>query len=213
MYWCIFHSLKVWFNFWNAFYSETARGPPRTTWRTAANHRWSTNDSLRNTGVVSGREMLAAHGWYSIFNIAVWIAVSVPRMWNQGSLFSRILSFSYQNMNSVSSSDKLSFHQLSNSVVQEPEGSSPHSQQPATGPYHEPVESNAPPPPQANLPKIHSDSILPPTPWFSELSLCFGLPTKTLYKFRDSRQTCHRRFGTLSQFLFLFYISIQRDVM
>jgi hypothetical protein len=31
---------------------------------------------------------------------------------------------------------------LTNSVVQEPEGRSPHSQQPATGPYPEPVESN-----------------------------------------------------------------------
>jgi hypothetical protein len=32
-----------------------------------------------------------------------------------------------------------------NSVAQEPEGSSPHSQQPATGPRPEPVESNPPP--------------------------------------------------------------------
>jgi hypothetical protein len=36
---------------------------------------------------------------------------------------------------------------LTNSVAQEPEGSSPHSQQPATGPYPVPVESN--PHPQA----------------------------------------------------------------
>jgi hypothetical protein len=48
------------------------------------------------------------------------------------------------------------FSDLTNSVAQEPEGSSPHSQQPATGPCPEPVESNPPPPPQANLPKIHS---------------------------------------------------------
>jgi hypothetical protein len=34
-------------------------------------------------------------------------------------------------------------------VAQEPEGSSPHSQQPATGPYPEPVESNAHPPSQS----------------------------------------------------------------
>jgi hypothetical protein len=33
-----------------------------------------------------------------------------------------------------------------NSVAQEPEGSSPHSQQPTTGPYPEPVESNPQPP-------------------------------------------------------------------
>jgi hypothetical protein len=32
----------------------------------------------------------------------------------------------------------------SNYVAQEPEGSSPHSQQLATGPYPEPVESNTP---------------------------------------------------------------------
>jgi hypothetical protein len=55
-----------------------------------------------------------------------------------------------------------SFSVLTNSVAPEPEGSSPHSQQPATGP--EPVESNPHPPPQANVPKIHSDPILPSTP-------------------------------------------------
>jgi hypothetical protein len=32
-----------------------------------------------------------------------------------------------------------------NSVAQEPEGSSPHSQQLATGPYPEPVETDPPP--------------------------------------------------------------------
>jgi hypothetical protein len=36
----------------------------------------------------------------------------------------------------------LNFWIKTNSVVQEPEGSSPHSQQPATGPYPKPVESN-----------------------------------------------------------------------
>jgi hypothetical protein len=58
-------------------------------------------------------------------------------------------------------------------MAQEPEGSSPHSQQPATGPYLEPVESS--PHPQANLPKIQSDPILQPTPWSSEWSLSYGL--------------------------------------
>jgi hypothetical protein len=52
--------------------------------------------------------------------------------------------------------------ELTNSMAQEPEGSSLHSQQPATGPCPEPVESN--PHTQANLPKIHSDPIFPPTP-------------------------------------------------
>jgi hypothetical protein len=36
-----------------------------------------------------------------------------------------------------------------NSVAQEPEGSSPYSQQPATGPYPEPDESNPHPPSQS----------------------------------------------------------------
>jgi hypothetical protein len=38
---------------------------------------------------------------------------------------------------------------LTNSVAQEPEGSSPHSQQPATGPCRETVESNPHPPSQS----------------------------------------------------------------
>jgi hypothetical protein len=59
--------------------------------------------------------------------------------------------------------DVFNFYILTNSVAQEPESSSPHSQQPATGPCPETVESN-PHPPQANLPKIHSDPIFPPTP-------------------------------------------------
>jgi hypothetical protein len=40
---------------------------------------------------------------------------------------------------------------LTNSVAQEPEGSSPHSQKVATFPYSEPVESNPPP---ANLHRL-----------------------------------------------------------
>jgi hypothetical protein len=41
------------------------------------------------------------------------------------------------------------FASITNSVAQKPEGSSPHSQQPATGPYPEPVESNPHPPSQS----------------------------------------------------------------
>jgi hypothetical protein len=37
---------------------------------------------------------------------------------------------------------------LTNSVASEPEGSSPHSQQPANGPYPEPGEPTPPPPNQ-----------------------------------------------------------------
>jgi hypothetical protein len=39
-------------------------------------------------------------------------------------------------------------------MEQEPEGSSPHSQQPASGPYPEPVESNPHTPPP-HLPKMN----------------------------------------------------------
>jgi hypothetical protein len=63
-------------------------------------------------------------------------------------------------------------------VAQEPVGSSPHSQEPATGPYPGLAESS--PHPQASLPKIHSDPILPPTPWSSEWSVSFELSHKLL---------------------------------
>jgi hypothetical protein len=66
-------------------------------------------------------------------------------------------------------------------VAQEPEGSSPHSQQPATGPCPEPVDSN--PHPEAKLPKIHSDPIFPPTPWSDEWVLSFGLSHQNLAQF------------------------------
>jgi hypothetical protein len=75
---------------------------------------------------------------------------------------------------------------LTNSVAQEPEGSSPHSQQPATGPCSEPVESN-PPPPQANLRKINSDPIFPPTPWSSQWSLSFGFSHQNLVHLAETR--------------------------
>jgi hypothetical protein len=47
---------------------------------------------------------------------------------------------------------KLKINCITNSVAYEPEGSSPHSQQLATGPYPEPVESNPNSP--DNLPKL-----------------------------------------------------------
>jgi hypothetical protein len=77
----------------------------------------------------------------------------------------------------------------SNSVVQEPEGLSPHSQQPATGSYPEPAESN--PHPQASLSNIHSDPILPSTPWSSERSLSFGLSHRNLAQFSLLSHACH----------------------
>jgi hypothetical protein len=58
------------------------------------------------------------------------------------------------------------FVKLTNSVAPEPDGSSPCSQDPAASPYPEPTEST--PHAQANILKIHSHSILPPTPRSSE---------------------------------------------
>jgi hypothetical protein len=68
---------------------------------------------------------------------------------------------------------------LSNSVALELKGLSPHSQEPATGSYPEPVESTTHP---ANLPKIHSDPIFPSTFRSSEWSL-LGFPTHTPFTF------------------------------
>jgi hypothetical protein len=59
-------------------------------------------------------------------------------------------------------------------VAPEPEGSSPHSQQPANGPYPEPAESTPHPPP-TNLPKVHFDHIIPSTPWSFKCTFSFGL--------------------------------------
>jgi hypothetical protein len=60
-----------------------------------------------------------------------------------------------------------------NSVAPEPEGSSPHSQQPANCPYPEPGESTPHPP--TNLRKVHFDPILTSTPRSSKWSFSFGL--------------------------------------
>jgi hypothetical protein len=74
-------------------------------------------------------------------------------------------------------------------VAQEPEGSSSHSQQTATGPCPEPVESNQHS--QANLPKIHSDTIFPPTPWSSKWSPSLGLSHQNLVHFSLLSHACH----------------------
>jgi hypothetical protein len=62
--------------------------------------------------------------------------------------------------------------------VPEPEGSSPHSQQPAKDPYPEPGEST---PHLPNLPKVNFDPILPSTPWSFKWTFPSCLPTKILY--------------------------------
>jgi hypothetical protein len=83
-----------------------------------------------------------------------------------------------------------SFGNRTNYVAPEPEGSSPHSREPATGPYPEPDESTPPPQP------ISLRSILVPSSYL-RLGLPSGLfssgvPTKTLYTFLSShiRVTC-----------------------
>jgi hypothetical protein len=83
------------------------------------------------------------------------------------------------------------FKQLTNSVAPEPEGSSPHSQQPANGPYPEPGESTQHPPPPTNLPKIHFDPILPSMPWSSKWSLSFGLSHQNPVHVSPLSHACH----------------------
>ena len=59
----------------------------------------------------------------------------------------------------------------------EPEDTFPHSQVPATCPYHEPAR----PSPYSNFLKIHLNIILPSTPGSPKWPLPSGFPTKTLY--------------------------------
>jgi hypothetical protein len=75
------------------------------------------------------------------------------------------------------------FFLTSNSVVPEPEGSSPHSQQPANGPYPEPAESD--------LPKVNFDPILPSTPWSSKRSFSFGLSHQNPVHVSPLSHACH----------------------
>jgi hypothetical protein len=74
---------------------------------------------------------------------------------------------------------------ITNSVVPEPEGSSPHSQQPQPAPILSHLNPFHPP---ANLTKIHSDPISPSTPRSSEWSVSFGLSHQNLigYTFLSS---------------------------
>jgi hypothetical protein len=92
--------------------------------------------------------------------------------------------------NGILSSEELCPMKLTHSVEPEPDGSSPHSQQPATCPYPEPGGSTPHPP--TSLPKVHFDPILPSVSWSFKWSFPSGFPTKTLYTFLPSpmRATC-----------------------
>jgi hypothetical protein len=82
-------------------------------------------------------------------------------------------------------------HVLTNSVAPEPEGSSPHSQQPANYPYPEPGESTPHPPQPISLRSI----LIPSSHLRLGLSsglLPTGFPPKTMYTFLPypMRATC-----------------------
>jgi hypothetical protein len=57
----------------------------------------------------------------------------------------------------------------------EPEGSISYSQEPSTGPYPEPYQSNPHHPIPSYLSKIHFDIVHPPSSWSSQWSLSFWL--------------------------------------
>jgi hypothetical protein len=95
-------------------------------------------------------------------------------------------------------------NETTNSVAPEPEGSSPHSQEPATSPSPEPGESTPYPP--TNLPKFHFDPILPSTPWSLKWSFSFGLshqnpvPPKLLERLSSSTTNdCQRTNAHISR--------------
>jgi hypothetical protein len=70
----------------------------------------------------------------------------------------------------------------------EPEGSSPCSHVPATGPYPEPAESSSP---HRFLSKVHFNVILTPTPRSSQWSLAFGPPNQTPVNTSPLTHACH----------------------
>jgi hypothetical protein len=76
----------------------------------------------------------------------------------------------------------------SSTILSYPVSPEPESQVSATDPYPEPTESTPPP---ANLPKIHSDTILPSTTRSSEWSLSFGLSHHNPIHFSLLSHACH----------------------
>jgi hypothetical protein len=80
---------------------------------------------------------------------------------------------------------------LTNSMAPEPEGSSPHSQQPANGPYPEPGESTPHTHTHTSLPKVHFYPILPSTSWSSKWSFSFGISHQNPIHVSLLSHACH----------------------
>jgi hypothetical protein len=83
----------------------------------------------------------------------------------------------------------------------EPEGSSPYLQAPATGPW---IVSTTPHP--VSLPKIHSDLIFPPMPWYSKWSLSFGLSQQNPTQFRKENPSISNALVNNSQHMQFFTV-------
>jgi hypothetical protein len=79
---------------------------------------------------------------------------------------------------------------ITNSVTPEPEGLSPHSQQPANGPHPEPSEYSPHSPP-ANLHNVRFDRIHPSTPWSFKRSLSLGLSHQNPIRVSPLSHACH----------------------
>jgi hypothetical protein len=90
----------------------------------------------------------------------------------------------------VASRNKLFiYYLLTNSVAQEPKIH--HCTQNSPPPVPVLRQSNPIHTPQANLPKIQSDPIFPPTPWSSQWSPSFGLSHQNLAHFSLLSHACH----------------------
>jgi hypothetical protein len=109
-------------------------GGPLSTAQGYVLWQWGETASLRN--------------WVSIrlFILFIYLFL-VPREATDRTLLSSGNAASYSGSPGLKS--RLRHTIVTNSVAQEPEDSSPHSQQPAIGPCPEPVESNPHPPSQS----------------------------------------------------------------
>jgi hypothetical protein len=84
---------------------------------------------------------------------------------------------------------KYAYFKVTNPVALQHDGSSPHSQQPISGPCPDRVDST--PYPSVNLSTIHSDPIRSSMPQSSEWSIFFGLSHRNLVHFSLLSHACH----------------------